>query len=291
MLFIWGCSSNTSENSTNKASNTSNVEPQHKQLNITILLDLSDRIDKTKYPEKPEHYERDIEIVKYFSELFVKEMEEKGTFMAKGKLKVIFSPKPKDPNINLLAEKLSIDLSVLDNKQKKAVHDNIGRTFTESITKIYTGALSENKWIGSDIWRFFKNDVRDYCIDANPDYRNILVVVTDGYIYHQESKDQYGNRYAYLLPENITKYNLRGNPNFEQEIEKQDFGLITKQNDLEDLEVLVLEVSPAPNYKNDEDIIKSILTKWFKEMKVKRFDIFNSDLPQYTKQRINDFVK
>ena len=290
-LFLFSCGSESNDKSTNGEGQSSNTVEQTDQLNITLLLDLSDRIDTKKYPEKPEHFERDIAIVKYFSELFVKDMEKRGTFMAKGKMKVIFSPKPQDPNVNLLAEKLFIDLSVMDSKQKKEVHDNLINNFSESITKIYNGTLSESKWIGSDIWRFFKNDVKDYCVESKPNYRNILVVLTDGYIYHQDSKDQNGNRYAYLLPNIISKYNLRKNPNWEQELEKQDFGLISKRNDLENLEILVLEISPSPNYKNDEDIIKSILSKWFKEMNVKRFGIYNSDLPEYTKQRINDFIK
>jgi hypothetical protein len=290
-LFLFSCGSESNDKSTNEEGQSSKTVEQPDQLNITLLLDLSDRIDTKKYPEKPEHFERDIAIVKYFSELFVKDMEKRGTFMAKGKMKVIFSPKPQDPNVNLLAEKLSVDLSVMDSKQKKEVHDNLINNFTESITKIYNGTLSEGKWIGSDIWRFFKNDVKDYCVESKPNYRNILVVLTDGYIYHQDSKDQNGNRYAYLLPNIISKYNLRKNPNWEQELEKQDFGLISKRNDLENLEILVLEISPSPNYKNDEDIIKSILSKWFKEMNVKRFGIYNSDLPEYTKQRIIDFIK
>lgn len=115
--------------------------------------------------------------------------------------------------------------------------------------------------------------------------------MTDGYIYHRDSKDQNGNRYAYLLEENILKFKLRKNPNWEQELDKQDFGLITKRNDLESLEVLVLEISPSPNFKNDEDIIKAVLAKWFKEMKVKRSGMYNSDLPQYTKQHIDEFIK
>lgn len=290
-LFLFSCGSESNEKTTNEEGQSSNTVEQTDQLNITLLLDLSDRIDTKKYPEKPEHFERDIAIVKYFSELFVKDMEKRGTFMAKGKMKVVFSPKPQDPNVNLLAEKLSVDLSVMDSKQKKEVHDNLINNFTESITKIYNGTLSERKWIGSDIWRFFKNDVKDYCVESKPNYRNILVILTDGYIYHQDSKDKIGNRYAYLLPNIISNYNLRKNQNWEQELEKQDFGLISKRKDLENLEILVLEISPSPNYKNDEDIIKSILAKWFKEMNVKRFGIYNSDLPEYTKQRINDFIK
>jgi hypothetical protein len=103
--------------------------------------------------------------------------------------------------------------------------------------------------------------------------------------------DKAGNRYAYLLPEIISKYNLRKNGDWQQEMEKQDFGIISKRNDLENLEVLVLEIAPSPMFKNDEDIIKAVLAKWFKEMKVKQYAMFNSDLPEYTKQRINDFLK
>lgn len=291
-MLLFSCGSGNNDKSRNEVEQTSNnVVVQPDQLNITLLLDLSDRIDPKKYPEKPEHFERDIAIVKYFSELFVKDMEMRGTFMAKGKLKVIFSPKPQDPNVNLLAEKLSVDLSNMGSKQKKDVHDNLTNNFTESVTKIYNGTLSQSKWIGSDIWRFFKNDVKDYCVETKPNYRNILVILTDGYIYHRDSKDQNGNRYAYLLPENISKFNLRKNQNWEQELDKQDFGLIAKRSDLNNLEVLVLEISPSPSYKDDEDIIKVVLGKWFKEMKVKRYGMYNSDLPQYTKQHIDQFIK
>jgi hypothetical protein len=288
-LLVFSCSSgnNNSSENINEADTKINSPAQ---LNISLLLDLSDRIDAKKYPENPEHFERDIANVKYITELFINDMENQGAFMAKGKLKVVFSPKPNDVNVNIYAEKLKIDLSSMDIKNKKVVHDTLTSIFVSNLTKIYESSISAGKWIGSDIWRFFKNDVKDYCIESDSNYRNILVILTDGYIYHVDSKDQNNNRYAYLLPENISKFKLRNNPNWEQELEKQDFGLIAKRNDLDNLEILVLEISPSPNHKNDEDIIKSVLTKWFNEMKVKRYAIFNSDLPEYTKQRISDFI-
>lgn len=289
-LLTGGCgSSGSSSVSSQSGEKTNSLQPQ--QLNITILCDLSDRIDVKKYPEKPEHFERDLAIVKEVSNYFIKDMENKGAYSAKGKIKVIFSPKPQDPNINVWAEKLNVDLSKMDPKQKKDVHDNISKTFADNLGKIYNSALTSNKWLGSDIWRFFKNDVKDYCVDNNPEYRNILIILTDGYIYHQDSKDRNESRFAYILPELFDQFKLRNNPNWKENIVKQDFGLITTRSDLNDLEVLVLEVTPSPNNKNDEDIIKVVLSKWFEDMKVKRFAIFNSDLPEYTKQRINDFMK
>lgn len=291
VVLLIGCSSGNKNNNSNQTNQQVQKTNNPEQLNITILLDLSDRIDKDKNPAKPEHFERDIANVKFISELFVKEMESRGTFMANGKIKVIFSPRPHDPNINILAEKLNVNLSTMDNKQKKNIHDNLPTIFNENLSKIYDSSISTNKWAGSDIWRFFKNDVKDYCIESNPEYRNILIIITDGYIYHEDSQDQIGNKFAYILPKVFIDYNLRNNPEWEKVLENKDIGLIPKRNDLENLEVLVLEVSPSPNYKNDEDIIKALLAKWFEEMNVKRYAIYNSDLPNYTQQRIASFFQ
>src|SRR5437667_7251200 len=78
-----------------------------KQLNINILWDLSDRIDPSVNPAAPQHYERDIEIIKTFTEAFKKEMEFKGAYKAKGKIKVFFTPPPNDDEINTIARNLS----------------------------------------------------------------------------------------------------------------------------------------------------------------------------------------
>lgn len=289
ILNLAGCVADTSDSSNHEKTVDKSTNP--KQLNITILLDLSDRINPKLHPTQPTHSQRDVAIVRHFADYFVKDMEKRGSFMAKGKLKVIFNPQPQDPNVNIYAQKLSTDLSTLKTAEKKAVHDELPGLFNDNINKIYNTTIKDSKWHGSDIWRFFKNDVKDLTIESDPSYRNILVIVTDGYLYHRDSKSQNGSRFSYILPDNIAKSNLRNNQNWEKELVKRDFGLIVSRNDLQDLEVLVLEVTPSEGFKDDEDIIKGILSKWFKEMRVKRFAIFNSDLPQYTKERINDFIK
>ncbi len=261
-----------------------------KQLNITILLDLSDRIEPTKYPAKPEHFERDIELVSFFTEIFKKEMSEKGAYKADGKIKVIFSPRPSDDEINTIASNLNVDLSkARDNKHKKEIYDNITTDFRRNLEKIYGKTIETKKYPGSDIWRFFKNDVSDYALATGPNYRNILVVLTDGYLFHEDSKDKNKNRTAYLLPNTVQQNDLR-NSNWQSKFQEGDYGFISSRNDLEDLEVLVLEVSPSPSHKNDEDVIKAYLEKWFQEMNVKNHEIYNSDLPEYTKTRISKFL-
>lgn len=290
IICFFGCKNNTAkETNTTQAVKTSTKNKIEKQLNITILLDLSDRIEPSKYPNSPEHFERDIEVVNYFTEIFKKDIKKRGTFSAKGKIKVIFSPKPNDNEINTIASNLSIDLSKINNGEKKKIYANISEIFKENLSKIYSKTIETKKYPGSDIWRFFKNDVVDYCIDSNEKYRNILVLITDGYLFHKNSIDKNKNRTASLLPKNISSNGLR-NSNWKEKFKRNDFGYITTRTDLNNLDVLVLEINPSEKFKNDEDVIKEYLSKWFSEMNVNSFKLYNSDLPQYTKLKIDKFI-
>ncbi len=288
LLFsLLSCKSENTNSTKNESQDLKNEES--KQLNITILLDLSDRIEPSKYPSIPEHFERDIEIVEYITLLFKKDMEQRGAFRANGKLKVIFSPRPEDDEINASASSLNIDLSqVKDTKEKKRIYDNLSSIFRENLLRIYKKSIETKHYLGSDIWRFFKNDVVDFCIEENKDYKNVLILITDGYIYHYDSKDKQNNRTAYLLPKGIESSGLRKS-NWKEIFDKNDFGFITTRNDLSGLEILVLEINPSKNNKNDEDVIKAYLSKWFSEMNIPNFKIYNSDLPAYTKARIDKF--
>ncbi|MDR0619607.1 MAG: hypothetical protein LBG17_06895 [Bacteroidales bacterium] len=264
-------------------------ESQEVQLNISILLDLSDRINSQKSPAIPEHCQRDIEIIKTVIDFFKKDMRRLNAWKAKGKIKVFFSPPPADTRINNIAKELNIDCSLLDNKGKKNVYDSITSTFTKNLTSIYNQTIAANSWDGSDIWRFFKTDVKNYCVDDNPDYRNILIILTDGYIYHIQSQYKNGNRYSFLLDKNIGKYRRE---NWQQMVEQDDFGIMATRNDLQDLEVLVLELSAErQNNKIDEDILTFVWEKWLKEMNVSNYGVYSSDLPVNTKIRIDRFLK
>lgn len=296
LLTLFGCGNNT-----HNANSSSTIETPSallsnnfgKQLNISILLDLSDRISPKIHPAQPEHYERDIAIIKNLINYFKADMSKRGAYLSKGKIKIFFSPSPEDPEINNLAKKLDVDLSVVNNKLKKNIYDHIINDFEVATDKIYKLAIRQgslDRFKGSDIWRFFKNDVRDYCINKDTNYRNILIIMTDGYIYHPDSKDKFGNRTTYLTSSLLQQEGLRGNPNWLVKFNQGDYGFLVSRKDLVDLEVLVLEVNPSENYKNDEDIIKKYISKWFDEMNIKHYSIFNSDLPNNTKKRIDDFL-
>jgi len=288
VLTLLQCKKEESTTATPKGK--SKVTTNEQQLNITILLDLSDRIEPAKYPASPEHYQRDEEIVKNFVDIFKNDMNKKGGYKAKGKMKIIFSPQPQDADINKIASELNIDLSGMQPAEKKHIFNDLDNKFSGNLKKIYDLTLSQKNYVGSDIWRFFKNDVKDYAVTEDSNYRNILVIITDGYLYHKDSKIQDKNRTSYLTPESIAQNGLRNN-NWKQKFQQDDYGFITTIKDLQNLEVLVLEVNPEKNYLNDEDVIKAYLSKWFEEMGIKKYEIYNSDLPVNTKTRIEKFLK
>lgn len=282
----------------NDASNLSKANTGDRQLNINILWDLSDRIDTVSNPASPQYYERDIQAIQAFASFFKKDMEKRGAFKAKGRIRVFFNPVPTDSRINAIAADLSCDLSAFagsgGNRKKKELHDSIESRFTRNALSIYQLAVSERRgkkqWDGSDVWRFFKNDVKEYCIEPSGNYRNILVILTDGYIYHRDSKDKQGKRTAYILPDVLKT--LRNSADWKQVFVRDDYGLISTRKDLQDLEVLVLGINPSKGFKNDEDIIKAYLGKWFEEMQIPQsnYACYNTDLPEYSRSRIEAFL-
>jgi len=263
-------------------------EAEEKQMNITLLLDLSDRIDPKKHPASPEHHERDKGAVSSVVSVFKAYMNKQGAYLAKSKIRVLINPLPKDRNINAIMEKMNIDLSEMKKPaDKREAFKTMDSVFSENISKIYDLALQQKKYPGSDIWRFFKNDI-DLVIEDDPSYRNILVVITDGYVFHEDSKIQEKNRTSWLTGPLIKRYGFRDSKNWRQKFDEGDYGFIATRKDLDNLEVLVLEVETK--HTGDEDIIKAYLSKWFDEMGVRKYEIYNSDLPTNTRKRIERFI-
>lgn len=259
-----------------------------KQLNISILLDLSDRIDSVKHPSSPSHVSRDLTIVNHIAGLFRTEMDRLGAFDANGKIQVFFLPPPPIANIDNLQNNLKVNLSNMDVQQKKTAYDNILSDFQSSLEEIYSETIKHKKYTtGSDIWRFFKNDVVNYCIDKDTNYRNILVIITDGYIYDAATMEKNGNRVTNLTVGRFGKY--RNCPDPIAAIKKDDFGLMVPRSDLQNLEVLILEVSPENNSLKDEDILTYCLDHWMDEMGVSRHAVYKTDLPSNTAKRIDNF--
>nr|WP_321237555.1 hypothetical protein [uncultured Psychroserpens sp.] len=293
VALLFNCNSDSKEEvrivKANVESENSRNCPKHvlnqkeKNLNISILLDLSDRIEETKIKEKDSAY------LSSLSRAFVNHVKTKKLILLEDRMQLFFNPEPSDAHINEISKKLKI---VFTKQTAKSRIEETVSLYNEYPSKLYDlakkDAQREGGYPGSDIWRFFKDDIDDYCIDDC--HRNILVILTDGYMYHKKSVIKEKGRTSYITPASLDKLALN-NRNWKEEIVKRNLGFIPATSDLDNLEVLVIGIA-SHNDKNPYalDIIKAYWSKWFDEMGVKHYKIKNADIPSSIEKVISDFI-
>ena len=245
--------------------------------NISLLLDLSDRL------MTPQQIDKDTLLISYFADWFYKKQRDlprASMFQNGDKMKVFFYPQLTIAGLNQYQEDLSIDMSVHAKGKDKikaiiANRDKLDRmktTWHNALDTIYANTIAQKAWVGSDIWGFFEKQAKVQCINKNAK-RNILVILTDGYLYHKDSwRKQGNNEYTGISPLTIDSQTK----------------IISTDEDLSGLEVLFLEINP----KKDSDFnkMKDLLAKWCNEMGIKHVDFAKTDLPANTKTIIEKFL-
>ena len=129
-------------------------------------------------------------------------------------MQVFFNPEPSDPKMNEFTQQLKVSF---DKNITKDYFTTVEKRYSELPLSIYQSAIHDGDYIGSDIWEFFRNKVKDYCI--KDDRRNILFILTDGYMYHKDSKFSQEKKTSYLTSKLIKANNLTDS-NFKTTIEK-----------------------------------------------------------------------
>nr|WP_294932365.1 hypothetical protein [uncultured Flavobacterium sp.] len=254
--------------------------------NISILIDLSDRISLKKNPNPTmEFYQRDLGYIKSVSEAFTQHLKSKRIRQIDDKIQLFFNPEPESPEINSIANELKIKVDK-DNASKDLLN-SISGNYASKTAKIYNSAIKDDNYIGSDIWNFFDSKIQDQCIDKG--YRNILIILTDGYMFYEGTQIKNGNLSSYLTPKLIQQNNLNTN-DWLKKFESKNFGFIKIHNDLSNLEVLVLGINPSKNNPYEEKVIKAYWSKWLTDMNIKHFEIKSADLPSNMDKIIKDFI-
>ena len=247
------------------------VKQQSPALNISVFIDLSDRLTRSAFP--PSQMSRDTAIIAYLTDYFKKQTLGPQILNSQNSIKVFFYPTPHIPEISTLAQGLGVEIATLKGVEKSMALENMKTNFLQNLSQIYNVALQQQNFIGCDIWDFFSNKkVDQLCI--RPNARNIIIILTDGYLYYANNKQQQGNAYSYVLPQTLTKANS---------------SLITKRQGLENLEVLMLEVNPYTPAQRDPLI--HVLEEWFHEMGVKKFLAVETDLPTTIQPIIKNFLE
>lgn len=253
-------------------SKTKTEEETDLPLNISVYLDLLDRLKRDLTPAQKE---RDMVIVGHLADYFKSQTLGPKILQSKNSMKVFFYPAPKDSKIATLADSLSVDMKKFQGKEKRVALENMKNKFNEKLDTIYDMAIVADKFPGCDIWDFFSSKKVDVqCVKKG--YRNILVILTDGYLYDENHKVQNGDAFSFVTPATL---------------KNSKSSLIVKRTGLEDLEVRILEVNPYD--MNHRDQLVSVLENWLIGMGVKQENITVSEtgLPNTTQTIIESFLE
>ncbi|MFZ0599468.1 MAG: hypothetical protein WAM46_20945, partial [Flavobacterium sp.] len=110
--------------------------PAEENYNISILLDLSDRISLQKNPNPTmEYYQRDLGYIKSISEAFTQHLKSKRIRQMDDKMQLFFNPEPLDPTINSIAKNLRIAID--KNNASKDLLNSINSNYATQTSKIY----------------------------------------------------------------------------------------------------------------------------------------------------------
>ncbi|MFD0993181.1 hypothetical protein [Tenacibaculum geojense] len=255
--------------------------------NVSILLDLSDRISETKYPNPTmEYFQRDLGYIQTIATSFLDHIKTKKMVLMNDYMQLYFEPEPADASINEKAKQLQISFD--KNLTQKQINE-FENKYAAIPSEIYSIARSNSTYLGSDTWRFFKDKVKRYCIkECN---RNILVILTDGYMFHVDSKLKENNRTSYITPKTLRNFGLNTS-SWENKMKEKNFGFIPANSNLEELEVLVLGVVNHDKKANPYgfDIMKKYWENWFDSMGIKKYQVYGAELPANMENTINQFL-
>lgn len=262
------------------------LERKNNNLNISILLDLSNRI------ELPNQQSKDAAYISSLAKVFNSHIKTKKLGLLYDKMEMFFEPVPSDSNINKMSESLKI--SYIRGVSKNEWMPKTSKLYDSIPGEIYNlvkQRAGRKGYPGSDTWRFFKDHVKDYCIEECR--RNILIILTDGYMYHEGSVMQKGSKTSYLTPKSLRSLQLN-TANWEERIAQKNLGFIPATDHLEDLEILVIGITDQ-NKENPYavDIIKAYWSDWFESMGVTsdRYKIKTADIPSSIEKVMYDFIK
>lgn len=291
ILFL-SCSSKTSDENRNINKNQLDIITEH--YNITVSVDLSNRLNQKLYPKAVS----DTEIVHMVAEnMFPKILNHRRTMNQLDLFTIGFINKKQINAYNVNTERMSIDFSKFKTQSQRIdyirnSYQNEKKIFIKEFNKLYDNAVQ--KPYGSDIWTYFQQGIDDFVVKKEVNstktgnriltnkYRNILILLTDGYIETIFNNKEY-DLTAGEIVEFRKKYLQSGEKSLESFLQKNpDFKIRPVTNPLlEDLEILVLELydrtdtnAGASVHPTDLEIMKVIWTDWLKCSKVKKWELY-----------------
>ncbi len=238
-------------------------------VNLTVLLDLSNRIDSAQHPDQ---IQRDTLIIRNVLNNFSDQVRKNGYIYSKDKIQVLIAPQADNKPITFNPH---IDIEEIS-KSNKIVRQVLQESETEFIKEIKDIYSSKQVFTGADIWTFFKDFPetnyiqKSYAEKGNDNsvflkFHNKMIIITDGYLNFEpriQTVRTTNNSCMQMEP-------MRHDKNWEQNFVKFKLKPIAGKN-FQNLEVLLLEVNPIHPEINlyESEIIDAYWRQWFADMNI-----------------------
>lgn len=244
-------------------------------LNLVVVLDLSDRINPAKNPGQAE---QDLKLLDGLITLFEEKVRKGLYLLSRDRLVFAVAPQSTTYQRELLtvADSLRINMPELNGgraERGKPGFDKARAGLTEGLSRLYGRAAASEKYVGADIWSFFRDRLDSY-VSSEPGVRNVVVVVTDGYINFEREEERgrprKGSRTSYMRVAE-----LRSDSNWERRFDRDNWGLISFGARYREVEVAVAGLRYVQ--LADQPIVERYWTGWLGEMGVARVKLLAAD--------------
>ncbi len=230
-----------------------------KTVNIIVILDTSNRVSKNIHPGQ---VERDKEIVHSIVDLFDQLVSSHFATLKMGdpiehphRLTFVV---PEQPGMPPIQQDIMRKLTIESQRGGKDAFIKQKKMLLEGIDELYTVVENQNKFPGSDIWKWF-NDYAEYYLPS--DAHNCIICLSDGYLNFDRNIETSLRQGRYMQVRQ-----LRGIQNWEREF--QGLSPINKNFSAEFLmiEIALQRRNNKTEYTEDFDIIKKYWKTWFNSM-------------------------
>lgn len=232
--------------------------------NVVVVLDLSDRIDPARHPGQAA---QDLKVLEGLVTLFEERVRRSLYLLSGDRLVFCVAPQPTayQDEVTTLADRLRIsmpDLNASGRLRGKPAFDQARTEVLAGLQRLYARASSSPGYVGADLWTFFRDRMESYLV-PEPGARNVVVVLTDGYINFdrdvERRRPRQGARTSYM-----EVAAMRGRTGWQARFDRGEAGLISFRGRLDRTDVAVvglrwLDVADRP-------IVERYWSGWLGEM-------------------------
>jgi hypothetical protein len=229
---------------------------QRRPLNVIVLTDLSDRLLADRQAR------RDTAIIRRLWQQFVRRQQQQLYVKSRDRFRVVVAPQrgAQDP-----ARYDRLIYNPEPSKRNAPALRSFQRQFQQRLARLYTdateGRTKTADFPGADLWTYMHRYLPH---DLQPDARNVLLVLTDGYLAfeHHRGHLQRGHRHnnSHFLAQ------LRGQNDWRRRFEQQDYGLIAEER-LPGLDAAyVLELNPQHSWADEQPLLCHMWRDWLQRL-------------------------